>query len=181
MAEDKKIVTKKTAAKPAVTTKKVVAKATATGAGKAPIKPPVSAKKTVARPAAPKPAAAPAAKPTPAPKPVTASPAPRMSNPPPAKKTVSRKTVAKKAPTPAASPAPAPAAPRPQRSLEEKPVSFQHLAKVTPEQRLDMIREAAYFKAEKRNFAPGNDAEDWAEAEREIDELIAKARKIYGA
>jgi hypothetical protein len=104
-----------------------------------------------------------------------------MSNPPPAKKTVSRKTVAKKAPTPAASPAPAPAAPRPQRSLEEKPVSFQHLAKVTPEQRLDMIREAAYFKAEKRNFAPGNDAEDWAEAEREIDELIAKARKIYGA
>ena len=55
MAEDKKIVTKKTAAKPAVTTKKVVAKATATGAGKAPINPPVSAKKTVARPAAPKP------------------------------------------------------------------------------------------------------------------------------
>lgn len=184
MAEDKKIVTKKTAAKAAATTKKVAAKATTTGAGTEPVKPPVGAKKTVAKPATPKPAAAPAAQPAPAPKPATASPAPRMSSPPPAKKTVSRKTVAKKAPAPAASPAPTPAAsraaPSPQPPLEEKPVSFQQLGKVTPEQRLDMIREAAYYRAEKRDFAPGNDAEDWAEAEREIDELIAKAQKIYG-
>jgi hypothetical protein len=65
--------------------------------------------------------------------------------------------------------------------LEEKPVSLQHLAKVSAEQRLDMIREAAYFKAEQRNFAPGNDEQDWADAEREIDELLAKARQIYGS
>jgi hypothetical protein len=52
---------------------------------------------------------------------------------------------------------------------------------VTPEQRLAMIKEAAYFKAEKRGFSGGNDADDWADAEREIDELLAKARSIYGA
>jgi hypothetical protein len=69
----------------------------------------------------------------------------------------------------------------PQPPLEEKPVGFQHLAKITPEERMDMIREAAYFKAERRNFTPGNDAQDWADAEREIDELIAKAQQIYGA
>jgi len=65
--------------------------------------------------------------------------------------------------------------------LEEKAVSLQHLAKVSAEQRLEMIREAAYFKAEQRNFAPGNDEQDWADAEREIDELLAKARQIYGS
>ena len=65
--------------------------------------------------------------------------------------------------------------------LEEKPVTFAGLVDVTPEQRLAMIREAAYFKAEKRSFSGGNDADDWADAEREIDELLAKARSIYGA
>ncbi|WP_295437773.1 DUF2934 domain-containing protein [uncultured Thiodictyon sp.] len=68
----------------------------------------------------------------------------------------------------------------PQPPLEEKPVSLQHLAKVTPEQRQEMVREAAYYKAEKRDFTGGNDAQDWADAEREIDELLAKAREIFG-
>ncbi|MGR8935996.1 MAG: DUF2934 domain-containing protein [Gammaproteobacteria bacterium] len=31
-----------------------------------------------------------------------------------------------------------------------------------------MIAEAAYYKAEKRRFAPGNDLSDWLEAEQEI-------------
>jgi hypothetical protein len=31
-----------------------------------------------------------------------------------------------------------------------------------------MIAEAAYFRAEKRGFAPGHDFRDWVEAEREI-------------
>jgi hypothetical protein len=52
---------------------------------------------------------------------------------------------------------------------------------VSPDERLAMINEAAYFKAENRNFAPGHESEDWAEAEREIDELLAQAKKIYGA
>lgn len=37
-----------------------------------------------------------------------------------------------------------------------------------PETVQAMIAEAAYFRAEKRGFAPGNDFIDWVEAEREI-------------
>ena len=32
-----------------------------------------------------------------------------------------------------------------------------------------MIREAAYFRAERRAFAPGGELEDWFAAERQID------------
>jgi hypothetical protein len=37
-----------------------------------------------------------------------------------------------------------------------------------------MIREAAYFKAEKRNFDPSFDAENWADAVREVDEMLSR-------
>jgi hypothetical protein len=32
----------------------------------------------------------------------------------------------------------------------------------------EMVAERAYAKAEKRGFAPGNELEDWLEAEQEI-------------
>jgi hypothetical protein len=35
-----------------------------------------------------------------------------------------------------------------------------------------MIREAAYFKAQKRGFAPGHELDDWLEAEEEIDNKL---------
>jgi len=37
------------------------------------------------------------------------------------------------------------------------------------EKRLRRIREVAYFKAEKRGFAPGHALEDWREAEEAVD------------
>lgn len=37
------------------------------------------------------------------------------------------------------------------------------------EQRHQRIRVAAYFKAEKRGFAPGHELDDWLEAEEEVD------------
>lgn len=40
---------------------------------------------------------------------------------------------------------------------------------VTADQRLKMIAEAAYFRAELRGFRNGNPATDWVEAEAEID------------
>lgn len=171
MADDK-IVTKKTAIKPAATTTKAPPKAAPNR--KAPLPAPAGVKKTAAKAtAAPKAGAVP--RPAPAPRPPVASPAPRGDQPKAAaSRPTATKAAAKKAP--AARPAPKPAA---QRALEEKPVSLQHLAKVSPDQRLDMIREAAYYKAEKRQFAPGHDDQNWAEAEREIDELLSKARKIY--
>ncbi len=37
-----------------------------------------------------------------------------------------------------------------------------------------MIAEAAYFKAQKRGFDPAYDQQNWEEACKEIDELLAK-------
>jgi len=44
-----------------------------------------------------------------------------------------------------------------------------------PEQRAALIAEAAYFRAEKRGFAPGHDTEDWLAAESEVDARLLKA------
>lgn len=46
-----------------------------------------------------------------------------------------------------------------------------------PEAVQAMIAEAAYFRAEKRGFAPGNDFIDWVEAEREILERTGATRR----
>jgi hypothetical protein len=43
--------------------------------------------------------------------------------------------------------------------------------------RLDMIRDAAFFRAEARGFAPGQEIEDWLAAEQDVDDLI---RRRYG-
>lgn len=35
-----------------------------------------------------------------------------------------------------------------------------------------MVAQAAYFRAERRGFAPGGDLEDWIAAEREIERML---------
>ena len=40
------------------------------------------------------------------------------------------------------------------------------------EDRRQLIAEAAYFRAERRGFQPGNELEDWLAAEIEIDALL---------
>jgi hypothetical protein len=41
----------------------------------------------------------------------------------------------------------------------------------------DMISEAAYYRAEKRGFTPGLEAEDWVQAEREVlERMKSRAR-----
>jgi hypothetical protein len=164
MADDKTIVTKKTAPKaaegsknPAI--KKTVAKKTATKAAAG-----QSARlKTAPAKAAP-------AKATP-----TKKPAPAPAKTPAATKGV-KKTPAKKTPVKSGA-----AAPRSTpNALEGKLISLKSLANVSDEERLHMIHEAAYYRAEKRRFAPGHEVEDWAEAEREIDDLLANAKRISG-
>jgi hypothetical protein len=163
---DEKIVTKKTAAKPAAATTKTGA---APAVQKTPEKKAVA--KAPAAPVAPRPpltkAPATAAKSAPP----VAAPAPEAPAPKAAKKAPVKRGEAVK---------PGSEGPNPMAPLEDKPVSLQQLAQVTPEQRQDMIREAAYFRAEKRSFAQGFEAQDWADAEREIDELIARAKEIFG-
>ncbi|MEA3180538.1 MAG: hypothetical protein QOI59_4061 [Gammaproteobacteria bacterium] len=41
--------------------------------------------------------------------------------------------------------------------------------RLTPAERHRRISELAYKRAELRGFAPGNEAEDWLDAEREVD------------
>ena len=46
--------------------------------------------------------------------------------------------------------------------------------KVSPEQRREMIEEAAYFRAERRNFQGGDPVADWLSSENEVDELLSQ-------
>lgn len=100
-----------------------------------------------------------------------------------------KKTVTKKAASgstaasthaPAGSPATASARSAPvtkktsAKAREERPVTLKPVTEVTPEERHRMIEEAAFYIAEKRGFAPGDDAADWAAAEAEIDEQLRK-------
>jgi hypothetical protein len=43
---------------------------------------------------------------------------------------------------------------------------------IDPEHRRALIAQAAYFRAERRNFAPGFEHDDWLSAESEVDTLL---------
>jgi hypothetical protein len=51
-------------------------------------------------------------------------------------------------------------------------------ARIDPAERLRMIEEAAYYRAEKRGFEAGWEQQDWAESEKEIDAMLKKQGKI---
>jgi hypothetical protein len=48
------------------------------------------------------------------------------------------------------------------------------MSQVTNEERFQLIAEAAYYRAERRSFAPGYEMEDWLNAEAEIEYMISK-------
>lgn len=91
--------------------------------------------------------------------------------PKPKAKVPARKTVAVPAAAPRAAvkktAAKKPAVPKANSSTTATP------ATVTPEQRHHYIEVAAFYVAQRRGFAPGNPADDWATAESEVDGLIA--------
>lgn len=45
-----------------------------------------------------------------------------------------------------------------------------------PEARQAMVAREAYFRAERRQFAPGHELEDWLAAEVEVDRRLGAAR-----
>jgi hypothetical protein len=47
---------------------------------------------------------------------------------------------------------------------------------VDPGKRAALIAEAAYYRAEQRGFAPGNELEDWLAAESEVDARLLKPK-----
>ena len=48
------------------------------------------------------------------------------------------------------------------------------------DERLRLIAEAAYYRAQRRGFEPGHEEEDWLLAEREVDESLRCASPIGG-
>lgn len=73
----------------------------------------------------------------------------------------------------------------PKRAPRKKPALKQSEPVLTrfvgPEQRAALIAEAAYFLAEKRGFAPGHDADDWLQAEIEVDAKLLQSSPAYPA
>lgn len=92
----------------------------------------------------------------------------------------SRKTAPKKKAAGARKVAPRKTAPRaPKKATSAEPVSGPRT--IPAEERHRMIAEAAYFRAERRGFAPGDPELDWRLAEAEIDaKLLREARTTDG-
>jgi hypothetical protein len=70
---------------------------------------------------------------------------------------------------------------KPAESAESGQPERSRYRAITPEQRHQMIAEAAYARAEKRGFQGGSPEEDWLQAESEIDALLLRSRKERGA
>jgi len=62
------------------------------------------------------------------------------------------------------------------RSIKKK-AAHSRLAEVTGEERHQLIAEAAYFHAERRNFTPGCELDDWLNAEAEVEELLLNVER----
>jgi len=58
--------------------------------------------------------------------------------------------------------------------------SFEPLP-ISPEQRQHMIRDAAYFRAERRGFVNGDPVQDWMEAEADVDRMLHGAQGSVSA
>jgi hypothetical protein len=58
------------------------------------------------------------------------------------------------------------------------PLRFSVPPAATEVERRNMIETEAYLRAERRNFAPGHEVEDWLAAE--VDARLAYARKLAG-
>ncbi|MHB8476773.1 MAG: DUF2934 domain-containing protein [Steroidobacteraceae bacterium] len=52
-------------------------------------------------------------------------------------------------------------------------VTGQDMEPLTDEQRRELIAVAAYYLAERRNFEPGHETEDWLAAESQVRSLTA--------
>lgn len=95
------------------------------------------------------------------------------SKPADAVKVAAKKTTAAKA-APAVKTAKVAAPKAKVATAAKKPAAAKAKKSVTPEQRYLMICEAAYYKAQRRGFAPENEIQDWLDAEAEINKLLSK-------
>jgi len=67
---------------------------------------------------------------------------------------------------------------RPAKPLNFDPLRFSPpQKKATDEERHRMIATAAYLLAERRDFRPGHEMQDWLAAEAEVDQRLAATRR----
>jgi Protein of unknown function (DUF2934) len=63
------------------------------------------------------------------------------------------------------------------RSAVFNPLRFSLPVKqVSEEERRAMIAKSAYYRAERRHFAPGHELEDWVAAEADVDQELVQRR-----
>jgi len=61
----------------------------------------------------------------------------------------------------------------PKSPTASRPALSHGTASIDAQAREDLIREAAYFRAQRRGFEAGHDLEDWLAAERDFDQWLA--------
>ncbi|MDB6083835.1 MAG: hypothetical protein JWN43_1716 [Gammaproteobacteria bacterium] len=60
------------------------------------------------------------------------------------------------------------------------PLRFSPPMVVSESARRRMIEVGAYLRAERRNFEPGHEVEDWLAAEAEVNHRLSHARRLAG-
>ena len=85
------------------------------------------------------------------------------------KKSVSKKTVAKKQAVAKKATAKKAVA---KKAVSKKPAEPAKKTLVSPRERYEMIATMAYYRAEQRNFAPGDAERDWYECEKIVDKML---------
>jgi len=60
------------------------------------------------------------------------------------------------------------------------PLRFSPPMIASESERRSLIAAEAYFRAERRNFAAGNELEDWLVAEAEVQARLAHVRRLVG-
>ncbi len=63
----------------------------------------------------------------------------------------------------------------PGEGFRTRTVSKSSGVSVTPEQRNQLVAKAAYYRAERRGFAPGSELEDWLQAEAEVERTLRRS------
>ena len=67
-------------------------------------------------------------------------------------------------------------------SIFEAPIATSSsIAEVSNEERYRLIAELAYFRSEKRSFAPGYELEDWLAAETELETRLPEIGSSLGS
>ena len=66
-------------------------------------------------------------------------------------------------------------------SIFEEPSATSFSTEVSNEEKYQLIAEAAYFRSEKRSFAPGYELEDWLAAEAEFETRLSGIGSSLGS